>query len=220
MKFAIIAKEAFQQFTQGQVLKVYESDASEEGKGVHSSYLNGGEFGPCVHIEVPEGVNAETHKAIMVAEKWTKEGEADVFENPNDETWTHVPAHWELQEDADLLAAWTAKDKAAQISERYADMEQDIYDQLEAATGTRNPATATAQYESWKVMSAKPSLFHSQGLLAEIAVGSFSKGDALDTIQKVEDYANACIAAVEAYGVYRLTRRKQFAEEKAVIEGA
>ena len=57
MKFAIIAKEDFQYGTQGEVVRVYESEESQAGKGIHPVGLNGGPLDPCVHVAIPEGID-------------------------------------------------------------------------------------------------------------------------------------------------------------------
>lgn len=66
-------------------------------------------------------------------------------------------------------------------------------------------------------MKAKPALFYQQGLKVTVAHGSFQVGDALDTMQKIEDYADAALAAIETYAVWRMNRIKQFHEERAAI---
>lgn len=119
--------------------------------------------------------------------------------------------------DAQKVAAKTLASKVAQITERYNDMNVDIFSQMETVFGTQRSDSATAYHEAWQLMKAKPILFWEQGLKAHVAHGTFQVGDALDTIQKCEDYAEAALAAVEAYAVFRMNRIKQFAEEKAAI---
>lgn len=125
-----------------------------------------------------------------------------------------------FEEDPAKVAAKVLADKTAQITERYNDMNADVFAQMAAVFGTTRADSATAYHETWLLMKAKPALFWESGLKAHVAHGSFAVGDALDTIQKVEDYADACLAAVEAYAVTRMERIKQFQDEKAAIEGA
>lgn len=122
-----------------------------------------------------------------------------------------------FEADPAKVAAKTAAQKAQDVTDRYNDMNADIFAQMEAVFGTQRSDSATAYHQTWQLMKAKPILFWEQGLKVHVAHGSFEVGDALDTIQKVEDYADAALAAVEVYAVYRMNRIKQFAEEKAAI---
>ena len=78
--------------------------------------------GNCIAIDVPDAITSDHLKAVLKlaeAEKWTKDGEVDVTVNPQDETWSRVPAtveHYEIEEDsvkikdlADEIAATAAK---------------------------------------------------------------------------------------------------------------
>lgn len=71
------------------------------------------------HVEVPAELDHECIEAINVAEKWTKEGEADASEAPLNweiEGWTHAPAHIDCQEDAELLTAKLQRQREAKLS--------------------------------------------------------------------------------------------------------
>jgi hypothetical protein len=125
-----------------------------------------------------------------------------------------------FEESPTKVAAKVSADKAAQITERYNDMNTDVYASMAAVFGTNNPDSATAWHQTWQLMKTNPSAYFSLGMKAHVSHGSFQVGDALDTIQKCEDYADAALAAVVAYSVTRITRIKQFQDEKAAIEGA
>ncbi len=114
-------------------------------------------------------------------------------------------------------AAAALKQKELEITERYNEMNADVYEAMAALFGTSKSDSAQAYNETWKLMKEKPLLFHESGLKAHKDVAGFVAGAALDTIQKVEDYAEACLAEVEAYGVWRMERIKQFQDEKAAI---
>ena len=116
------------------------------------------------------------------------------------------------------VAARAAAIKAKDIVDRYNDMNADVYAEMQQVFGTTKSDSATAYFETWKLMAAKPVLFYQQGLKADKEIGSFQAGDALDTMQKVEDYANARIAEAETYSVNRMARIEQFRVEKAAIE--
>lgn len=108
------------------------------------------------------------------------------------------------------------------VTAAYDSMIQDVVGQMHSVFGTSNPTTANANYETYKVMTETPALFSSEGLVAEIEVKDslgvilFNKGDALDTDQKVVDYASRLVVLIKDYGVYRMKRKKQFKDE---IEG-
>jgi hypothetical protein len=122
-----------------------------------------------------------------------------------------------FESDSAKVAAKVVAAKTAQITERYNDMNVDVYAEMEVLFKTKNPESAQAYHETWKLMKTKPVLFYESGLKAHKAIGSFASGAALDTIQKVEDYADACLAAAETYGVWRMERIKQFQDEKDAI---
>lgn len=122
-----------------------------------------------------------------------------------------------FEQDAAKVAAKATAQKAKDITDRYNEMNADIFAEMEQVFGTQRSDSATAYHETWQLMKAKPILFWEQGLKAHVAHGTFQVGDALDTIQKCEDYAETALAAVEAYAVFRMNRIKQFAEEKAAI---
>lgn len=115
------------------------------------------------------------------------------------------------------LAAKVQAEKTQQITDRYNEMNEDVFAQMESVFGTQRSDSATAYHQTWELMKAKPILFWEQGLKVHVAHGAFEIGDALDTVQKVEDYAEAALAAVEAYAVYRMNRIKQFQDERAAI---
>lgn len=125
-----------------------------------------------------------------------------------------------FEESPEKVAAKVAAGKSAQILERYNDMNNDVLAQMTAVFGTTRTDSASAFYETWKLMVQKPVLFFEKGLKADIEAGGFLVGAALDTIQKVEDYANARIALAETYSVYRMERIEQFKTEKAAIEAS
>lgn len=107
--------------------------------------------------------------------------------------------------------------KAAQVTEIYNAMNTEVYTAMGGVFGTTNADSATAYERTWEMMKAAPENWSGAGLLAEFAVGGFAVGDALDTDQKVTDYATAKIAEVLAYGVWRMQRIKQFKIDRAAI---
>lgn len=132
-------------------------------------------------------------------------------------THTEERPVYSLVEDAALLAAKALRTKQSLVSEAYGRMDAAVYGEMALVFGTTKSDSATAFHETWKLMAASPSLFATEGLLAEKEVGAFHVGDALDTEQKVVDYANARIYEANTYSVYRMKRIKQFRDERAQI---
>lgn len=149
--------------------------------------------GTIKEVEVAEDFDPETMIAVV-------DGESVTF-----------------QEDAAKVAAKAAAAKQAQIAVKYAEMDKAIFDEMEAVFGTRRSDSANAQYETLKLMKEKPELFSGEGLLADVETNTYALGSALDTDLKVQTFATERIAAIEAYGVFRAKRIKQFADEKAAI---
>ena len=177
--------------------------------------------GTLLEVEVDDEFDKEIQSAAIYNTKWSKEGEDDVYVDPEDEEWSASSGVFVVfSEDPDKVAAKVVKDKTAEITERYNDMNADVYGEMATVFGTQNPESATAWHQTWGLMKTQPSLYFNLGWKVHVAHGTFSVGDALDTIQKVEDYADAAIAAVSEYSVSRMTRIKQFYDEKAAIEGA
>ena len=67
------------------------------------------------------------------------------------------------------------------------------------------------------MMSETPSDYSAIGIVAKFATGSLSIGDVLDTDAKILEYATSKISDIKAYGVYRMTRKLQFDNDKATI---
>lgn len=122
-----------------------------------------------------------------------------------------------FEQDAAKVAAKAAAQKQKDIEDRYNDMNTEVFAEMAEVFGTNRADSATAFHQTWELMKAKPALFYQQGLKVTVAHGSFQVGDDLDTMQKIEDYADAALAAVETYAVWRMNRIKQFHEERAAI---
>jgi hypothetical protein len=114
-------------------------------------------------------------------------------------------------------AAATAKDKEKQIEAAYRQMNVDVYAEMAQVFGTTNPESATAYEATWKMMAETPAEYASLGLTSRFDVAGLAVGDALDTEQKVLDYANAKIADVQSYGKNRMQRIEQFRSERETI---
>ncbi len=160
-------------------------------------------------------------------EKWTKDGEADVFVDPIDETWTHVPAVEAVSYQPAIayqapiyntipavmgqrvvldVAKSSAKTKAEQIQVAYDLMVKDVYDQMETVFETRNDVSAAATASTWEAMKSRPANY----------VGMMGLMDEASVIA----YVDAKLLLADNYAKWRLTRIAQFQEEKATIMGA
>lgn len=93
----------------------------------------------------------------------------------------------------------------------------EVYDELYTRFGTRNGEAVSADYETWKLMAETPSDWSSLGLSVTRDTTSFDIGDVLNTDQKVQDYANECIADIKAYGVWRIQRQAQYITDLAAL---
>lgn len=172
------------------------------------------------HFEVADGLDMTLQSPVLIPDTWTKEGETDVTVDPLDETWTLVPAHWALAEDAGKVAAKAAADLQAQIGALYQALNDAVYAQMAVVYGTSNADSATAYNATWEKMVASPSYYSAGGLKAKFAVGGLAVGDALDTDQKVTDYATAKIAEVNAYSLWRMQQIEQFYTDRDALIGA
>ncbi|GAB1376780.1 hypothetical protein MASR1M48_16320 [Lactococcus petauri] len=173
------------------------------------------------HFELAEGQDEEivipafieeVLPVQAIADKWTKVGEADVFIDPLDPSWTFVagspevvgvPAHWGLVNSPELVAAKALKTKSALVQAAYNQMNADVYAQMSLVFGTNNSESASAYSETFKLMKESPADFI--GVLG------------LQTEAEILAMANAKLAEIKAYALWRMGRIEQFKAERAVI---
>ena len=74
-----------------------------------------------------------------------------------------------------------------------------------------------ANMETWKLMSANPTAFASEGLVATRDTSSYTKGDAIDDNTKVSGWADECLADIESYAVWRMNRQKTYNDAVAAL---
>jgi len=117
----------------------------------------------------------------------------------------------------DYEAVAAQKQKEAQIADAHAQMDADVRAEMVAVFGTTSTESATAYEKTWALMLETPADWSGAGLTARFDRGGLSTGDALDTDQKVTDYAQACLDAVKAYGISRMQRIEQFRSERETI---
>ena len=131
------------------ILSVYD-DASHPN---HQADFGGpwGRAEHCTHVAV-DALDSDAVEAINVAEKWTKDGEADESSDPADLSYTHVPAHVALQEDSAKAAAKLQSGREAKLQAIRDQREDKLKDMDNMATdvalATRADAAAVATYKA------------------------------------------------------------------------
>jgi hypothetical protein len=127
---------------------------------------------------------------------------------------------WILVVDAEKQAAAIAQDKAAEIAVKYQEMDEDVFNEMKVVFGTSRADSALTEERTWEKWFETPGNFSDKGLVVRVPHGDFNKGDALDTEEKITNYATAALAAVETFGINRQLRIMQFeSEREAILNG-
>ena len=107
------------------------------------------------------------------------------------------------------------------LTEKYIAMNTEVLTEMANVFGTTNPASAQANYETFKTMSSNATVFIDleAPLYADKDLGSFVKGQHLDTASKIKAFADLRIVEIVTYGVWRVKRIDQFRKEKELITG-
>lgn len=102
--------------------------------------------------------------------------------------------------DADALA------KQKEQQRRQASDELDVSLAVKAiqASGTTNLIASLTDYLTYMSMVSHPERYDKEGIVAKKATLTYAKGDALDTIAKVTEYATECMDEAEAYFITRM----------------
>lgn len=103
------------------------------------------------------------------------------------------------------------------VGDAYNLMNTDVLTEMANVFGTTKPESASAYKDTWEMMASTPSDWEGAGLKASFAVAGFEVGDALDTETKVQSYANAKLAQVKTYGIWRMQRIEAFRLQKDTI---
>lgn len=206
---AVVFKNDYRNYRKGEVFFTDSAFSVDSWLAANSMYAEGHVIG----VEVPtkfvqESAKAENLTAVHTpyrSEYWSKEGNSDVFVNPNDSSWEFHPAQaevWAIQ--------YKPGYKEPQIEALYKVMVSDVYAQMYATFGTNDANSANAYKQTWDLMVSEPSLWESAGLTASFDRGGLTTGEALDTEEKVLSYASACVASAVQYGIWRMQRIEQF----------
>ena len=123
----------------------------------------------------------------------------------------------------DKVDAKTAADKVTEVDGKFRDMVQELSTPIPAVFGAGTEISAVTNVITWMRMLANPSKWSGAGLVARMDVEAadstslFSKGDALDTDQKITDYATRLLEIVDDYGIDREKKISAFDAEKETI---
>lgn len=116
-----------------------------------------------------------------------------------------------------ILIEDPAKQVELSVTDLYKIMQTEVLNQMSIVFGTANTDSALRYKATWEEMTLTPSDYSVAGLTSRFVVGIFVVGDALDTDQKVTDYASAKITEAKAYGVWVMQRIEQFRNDKALL---
>ena len=162
MKKALVIKSEFSGRLVGEVFTV--------GEPADIDSRNGNLYNNMVKVEVPAELEEITSSQLegelipALTEKWTKDGQADVSENPNDDSWTYVPAsveHWELKKKSTFVAF----EKGLRITEKYDLMNGQVMTEMGELFKTTKSDSATRTYLTLMSMSDRPAKFAGQCIM-------------------------------------------------------
>lgn len=111
-----------------------------------------------------------------------------------------------IVEDADKVAAKALATKNAQVEALHAALNTEVYAEMARIYSTTNSDSAVAFHETWKLMADTPADYVTVSGLADAAA--------------VQAYAEAKLAEVKAYSIWRLQKINEFMVAKAVILGS
>lgn len=134
---------------------------------------------------------------------------------------------WNITVDSSAKAIAVAEQsKKDDIAAAYKAMSDEVDAKMYEVFRTLKADYATAEYETWQDMKKRPSAYSGLGLKVDHQINNvdetelFSPGSALDTDQKILDYATRKIELAEAYGTFRVQRIQQFKNEKEQIQNS
>ena len=206
---AVVFKNDYRNYKKGEVFFVDSNFSVDSWLAANSMHAEGHVVGVELSLALvqqnPKAENLMAYHVPYRSEYWSKEGQSDLFVDPQDSSWEFHPAQSEKWE-----VVFKPGYKEPQIEALYQVMVSDVYAQMYATFGTNDPNSANAYKQTWDLMVAEPSLWVSAGLTASFDRGGLSVGEALDTEQKVLSYASACVSSAVQYGIWRMQRIEQF----------
>lgn len=124
---------------------------------------------------------------------------------------------YHLTRDAQAVTDTEDVDKGAAELALYNTMVADVYTEMASVFGTKDPNSANAYYETYKLMIAAPANYAGQGLTVSVPSATFAAGDTLETDVRVTNYATERQTVIEAYSVWRMNRIETFKVDKAAL---
>lgn len=164
----------------------------KDDTSTNRSYLMAEPF--CAHLEVPEDADLSIMSAVADEGGCLK-----------------------LEVDPKKVEEKANAEKAALVQKAYDKMNKEVLDMMAVVFGTNKPESATAYKETWDFMSQHPADWADKGLKASFKVAGLQVGDALDTEEKVKDYADAKLVEIKDYGIWRMQRIEEFKQERDTI---
>lgn len=106
---------------------------------------------------------------------------------------------------------------AGELAVLKAEMNSELYALMYSVAGTSDFNAATLYEKTWNKMVSNPSNYSNLGLTARFDRGGLEVGEALDTNQKVQDYAQACLDVSDAAEITRMQRIEQYKLDAAAL---
>ena len=157
-------------------------------------------------LDIPVDLPQEFAEVITIPQAdqyWSKEGEENVIEDPEDINWIFHPEVLEHLEVTENVTLKLTSQMNAELATLKSNMVKDVYDQMEVVFGTTSDASASAFAQTWLRMQAIPSNF-----LEVLGVA---------TDAEVLAYADVKVAEADGYAVYRLQRIATYETNKQTI---
>lgn len=137
----------------------------------------GNGYANCVHVAMPDGMNPD--KVVVVLNE--------------DGTLSLVEKEIELSPLEKELKKISLEDKA----------DDAVYGEMKRILGSDDISFILLENETFKSMKASPAFYSNKGLIADKNVGSFKKGDALDTDVKITGWAGSNLGIFSEFLVAR-----------------
>lgn len=128
-----------------------------------------------------------------------------------------INGEWVLSDNIDAL-------KQIQVNELYDQLNEEVLEEMKDVFGTTKTESATANYETWKLMRDNPASFSATGLVCDMDLYDgqtkvMEKGQALDSADEIQKYAILRIKLALDYANWRLLKVQTFSLAKDAILG-
>lgn len=216
MKKAVLFVEEFEGREIGSIERMGEASIIDAWN-IH--ILNNGN---AIRVEVPvelEEVPTSQLEGVLIpylGEYWEKDG-VTVSVDPEDPTFTYYPEvleHWVIEKKDTFIAY----EKGERISVKFNTLNAEVITEMKTTYDTTNPDSASANVLHWLIMKMEPAKFESAGLWVRIATTSYALGTALDTEQKVLEYATEALDMAISYSISREQKILQFIVDRQTIQ--